>query len=116
MFSGGSFLSRQRGRQITVYRDWRSKKHYALTCAIPLALRDALRQSLPTCSSFGAALRQAVLVRIPPKMPHPSACLCSLPRNRAVAWFPKVSILQILKVLQILSPSLLCAHLIPGHG
>ena len=41
MFSGGSFLSRQRGRQITVYRDWRSKKHYALTCAIPLALRPA---------------------------------------------------------------------------
>ena len=34
------------------------------------------------------ALR-AGLVRILPRMSHPSGCdLCSLPRNRPVAWFP----------------------------
>ena len=40
----------------------------------------------------GVALRQAVLVRIPPDVSPFGLLICSLPRNRPVAWFPKVSI------------------------
>ena len=40
-----------------------------------------------SCRPTGC-LWQAVLVRILPRMSHPTGCLCSLPRNRPVAWFP----------------------------
>ena len=42
-------------------------------------LPDAAPYGLPSAGSVGSH---------PPGMSHPSGCLCSLPRNRPVAWFP----------------------------
>ena len=53
-----------------------------------ISLRFTLRAARGSLSLYGrlcrptGCLRQAVLVRIPPGMSHPSGCLYSLPRNR----------------------------------
>ena len=48
---------------------------------------SALPPSRPLMSPFGLPSAGSVGSH-PPGMSHPSGCLCSLPRNRPVAWFP----------------------------
>ena len=65
-----------------VYLDLPRRSRFTLRAAF-----GSLSLYVRLCRPTGC-LRQAVLVRILPRMSHPTGCLCSLPRNRPVAWFP----------------------------